>query len=180
MPYSRSMSLKLKLLRVQAGMTLEELAQAAELTRSYVSKLERGVSTPSVSTALKLAKALKVRVEEVFSASPEDDPVVIKRRPAGAAQGPDPRVVSSLAEGRRITAFVLNPSDAPMRNHPMSHHRGEELLYVLKGRVALRLAGRTEELGAGDSAHFDATIPHKIASVGATPASVLLVIATEA
>lgn len=172
------MSLKLKLLRVQAGMTLEELAQAAELTRSYVSKLERGVSTPSVSTALKLAKALKVRVEEVFSASPEDDPVVIKRRPSGA-QGPDPRVISSLADGRRITAFVLNPSDEPLRSHPMSHHRGEELLFVLKGRIALRLAGRSEELGAGDSAHFDSTIPHKIAAIGATPASVLLVIATD-
>ena len=48
---------------------------------------------------------------------------------------------------------------------------------MLKGRITLQLASRTETLSAGDTAHFNAGIPHKITSVGKTPASVLLVIA---
>ena len=79
----------------------------------------------------------------------------------------------------RIVAFVMNPTDEPVRNHPMSHHRGEEILYVLKGQVSLQLAQRTETLRSGDSAHFNASIPHKITSIGKQPASVLLVIAQE-
>jgi len=174
------MAVKLKLLRVQAGLTLEELAQAAELTRSYVSKLERGVSTPSIGAALRIAKALGVKVEELFAESPEDDPIVINRAQPGAdAPGWAPRVVSGTLPGHRMVAFVMSPTDEPVRNHPMSHHQGEEILYVLKGTVSLQLARRRETLNAGDSAHFNSSIPHKITSVGKHPASVLLVIAEE-
>ena len=174
------MSVKLKLLRVQSGKTLEELAQEAELTRSYLSKLERGVSTPSIGAALKIAKALGVTVEALFSESGEDDPVVINRAPVGRKRAePGPRLVSGTLRGHKLVAFVLSPTDEPMRNHPMSHHKGEEILFVLKGKVTLQLARRTEQLGAGDSAHFNSSIPHKITSVGAQPAEVLLVIASE-
>jgi len=172
------MSLKLKVLRVQAGLTLEELAQQTELTRSYLSKLERGVSTPSVSSALRIAKALRVNVEELFAESHEGDHVTIHR--ASAAQpGTLPRLVSGTLPGHRMVAFVLTPTDEPVRNHPMSHHKGEELLFVLKGSINLTLARRTETLKAGDSAHFNSSIPHKITSVGKVPASVLLVIAEQ-
>lgn len=175
------MSIKLKLLRVQAGLTLEELAQATDLTRSYVSKLERGISTPSVGAALKLAKALHVQVEEVFAESSDSDPVLISRAETKAsdARAKTPRVVSGASPDRRMIAFVLTPTEEPVRNHPMSHHKGEELLYVLKGRVSLQLAGRVELLNAGDSAHFNSSIPHKITSVGKQQASVLLVVAQE-
>ncbi|OZI28725.1 transcriptional regulator [Bordetella genomosp. 1] len=174
------MSVKLKLLRVQSGKTLEELAQATELTRSYLSKLERGVSTPSISAALRIAKALGVTVEELFAEGSESDPVVINRAPSGRHRGePGPRLVSGTLPGHKMVAFVLSPTDEPVRNHPMSHHKGEELLFVLKGKISLQLARRTEQLGAGDSAHFNSSIPHKITSVGTQPAKVLLVIASE-
>lgn len=178
------MSIKLKLLRVQAGLTLEELAQATDLTRSYVSKLERGISTPSVGAALKLAKALRVQVEEVFAEPSDTDPVLISRAETKASDARTktpraPRVVSGASPDRRMVAFVLTPTEEPVRNHPMSHHKGEELLYVLKGRVSLQLAGRVELLNAGDSAHFNSSIPHKITSVGKVQASVLLVVAQE-
>ena len=53
------MTLNLKFLRVQSGMTLEQLATDSGLTRSYLSKLERGLSSPSIGSALKIAKALE-------------------------------------------------------------------------------------------------------------------------
>ncbi|QHJ01569.1 helix-turn-helix domain-containing protein [Xylophilus rhododendri] len=174
------MSIKLKLLRVQAGLTLEALAQASDLTRSYVSKVERGASTPSIGAALKLAKALKVPVEELFGEPSESDPVTITRvadaRAPAPAQG-EPRVVAGTSPGHRMLAFVLQPGKERGRGHPMSHHEGEEILYVLKGAIQLQLANRTEALQAGDCAHFNSTVPHKITSTGESPAEVLLVIA---
>lgn len=61
------MSMRLKLLRKKLGVTLETLAEKTGLTKSYLSKVERGLNTPSIAAALKLAKALNVQVEELFS-----------------------------------------------------------------------------------------------------------------
>jgi transcriptional regulator with XRE-family HTH domain len=174
------MSIKLKLLRVQAGMTLETLARAADLTRSYVSKVERGASTPSIGVALKLAKALGVPVEELFGEPSDSDPVTITRARMALARNPahgEPRVVAGTAPGHRMLAFVLQPGKGRERGHPMSHHEGEEIIYVLKGAITLQLADRSEALEAGDCAHFNSAVPHKITSRGDEPAEVLLVIA---
>jgi transcriptional regulator with XRE-family HTH domain len=173
------MSLKLKILRVQAKLTLEDLAQASNLTRSYVSKVERGVSSPSIGAAIKLAKALKVPVEELFGDPSETDPVKITRgvKAAGGGDAPTFRVVAGTSPGLRMLAFVVHPSEIAGRSHPMSHHDGEELMYVLKGAIQLRLADRCEDLVAGDCAHFNSAVPHKMISVGRAPAQVLLVIA---
>ncbi|MFM0502470.1 cupin domain-containing protein [Paraburkholderia caffeinilytica] len=173
------MSTRLKILRVQAQLTLEELAQACDLTRSYVSKVERGVSMPSIGAALKLARALHVPVETLFGDDPVTDPVTIVRKRAAdqrdADAGPS-HVVSGTAAGHQMMAFVLNPTDKGLGAHPMSHHSGEELLYVLSGSITLRLARREEILEAGDSAHFNAGIPHKITCTKGSPAQVLIVI----
>ena len=61
------MSIRLKLLRKKLGVTLEALAEKSGMTKSYLSKVERGLNTPSIAAALKLAKALNVKVEELFS-----------------------------------------------------------------------------------------------------------------
>lgn len=174
------MAVKLKLLRVQAGLTLEELAQKAGLTRGYLSKLERGVSAPSIGAALRICKALDVTVEDLFAESQDADAIVINRAPTGRrTPGQAPRIVSGTLPGHKMVAFVLTPSSEPVRDHPMSHHQGEEILFVLKGSVTLQLARRTETLRAGDSVHFNSSIPHKITSIGAQPASVLLIIAED-
>lgn len=171
------MSIKLKILRVQAGLTLEGLAHATELTKGYISKLERGLSEPSIGAALKLAKALHVPVEEVFAKPSDNDPVVIRRaKPVADGDSRTPRIASSASPNHRMVAFVLDPSNEPVRNHPMSNHKGEEILYVLKGEVCLQLADRKDTLHAGDSAHFNASIPHRITSTGKKQASVLLVV----
>ncbi|EJT83540.1 XRE family transcriptional regulator [Pseudomonas putida S11] len=61
------MSIRLKLLRKKLGMTLELLADKTGMTKSYLSKVERGLNTPSIAAALKLARALNVNVEELFA-----------------------------------------------------------------------------------------------------------------
>lgn len=171
------MSLKLKMLRVQAGLTLEGLAAATDLTKGYLSKLERGLSEPSVGAALKLANALHVPVEEVFSREVETTSLVVKRaKPVPDPSARRPRVVSSALPEHRMMAFVVNPSAEPVRNHPKANHAGEEILYVLTGSVVLEVGDRKEALTTGDCAHFNASLEHRITSVGKKEASVLLVV----
>ncbi len=177
------MSLKLKLLRVQANLTLEELARKIAMTRGYLSKIERGLSRPSIGVALRLANALHVPVEELFGESAERDAVTITRAATAKAKldlRGAPRVVAGTLPGHRMLAVILKPGEAKSRRHPMSRHQGEELLYVLRGSVSLQLADRKELLGPGDCAHFNCAVPHKITPHGNADAEVLIVIATEA
>ena len=172
---------KLKVLRTQARLTLEELAATTGLTRSFVSKLERGIAKPSIGTALRLAQALGVSVESLFARAPGSDPIVIVRR-TGANAGPIPaidehsRLVAGTAPGLGMLAFVVHPARTRSRVNPASHHQGEELVYVLSGTVRLQLADRDERLGKGDCAHFNAAVPHNITSLSGDGAAVLIVI----
>lgn len=177
------MTIKLKLLRTQAGMTLEELAQAAELTRSYVSKVERGLANPSVGVALKLAKALKLPVDELFGQASTSSSVTITRAADAKAKQKDegaPRLVAGTAPGQRVVAFVLQPGRDKGAKHLKSDHEGEELIYVLSGEVSLELDDKTEDLVAGDCVHFNASVPHRLICTSKKAAEVLLVIASPA
>jgi transcriptional regulator with XRE-family HTH domain len=172
---------KLKILRTQARMTLEELAGSTSLTRSYLSKLERGKAKPSIGTALRLATALGVSVESLFGQSAESDPIAIVRR-SSSAPAPIPgllsetRLVAGTAPRLDLLAFEERPPKAGTRTNQVSHHEGEELVYVLSGAITLTLADRAERLRKGDCAHFNATIPHQITSIDDRQASVLIVI----
>lgn len=74
----------------------------------------------------------------------------------------------------------------PLLSSPPHHfppdpfvHSGEELLFVLKGRVKLDLNGTHHILNAGDCAYYDGSVPHRSCSVGRPRAMVMLVIAAD-
>ena len=176
------MALNLKQLRVQRGLTLEQLAQGSGLTRSYLSKVERGISTPSIESALGIASALGISVEKLFGhTEDEGDPVAIVRASDRVSKGPDAylTLVAGLNPNRAMRAFVIRPSEASGRGRTRSHHDGEEILYVLEGKIELRVGRATEVLGPGDCVHFNSSVPHKLHSVGKVPASALVVISSD-
>lgn len=175
------MALNLKQLRVQRGLTLEQLAQSSGLTRSYLSKVERGMSNPSIESALSISTALGISVEKLFGHKEEEgDPVTIVRSHEGA--GKDPGAYLSLVAGlnpdRTMRAFVVRPGNQSGRGRTTSHHDGEEILYVLKGKIEMQVGRSVELLGAGDCVHFNSSIPHKLTSVGSVPASALVVVSS--
>lgn len=176
---SPSMIHNLKLLRVQCGMTLETLADEAGLTRSYLSKVERGLSNPSIGAAMSIARALGVTVERLFGQVAEDDSIRITRANRGRA-GDSANYLSLLvgSAGKAMRAFVVRPGQRSGRSTIMSHHAGEEVLFVLTGTIEIQLGARREVLSPGDCVHFDSTIPHKLKSLSKEPASALVVIAS--
>jgi transcriptional regulator with XRE-family HTH domain len=178
-PESRAGGASLKFLRVQSGMTLEQLAADSGLTRSYLSKVERGLSNPSIGAAMTIAKALGVPVERLFGKSTEREAVTITRANGGNAG--DPATFLSLVAGtnpeRIMRAFIVRPGRKPGRGRIMSHHEGEEILFVLSGRIEMQLGRRRETLNVGDCVQFDSTIPHRLIALTAEKASALVIVA---
>lgn len=108
------MSIRLKLLRKKLGVTLEVLAEKSGMTKSYLSKVERGLNTPSIAAALKLARALNVNVEELFA---EDAPHQARyslvrqgerQSLSGSPQGPGYAVLANQIGQRSLLPFLSN------------------------------------------------------------------------
>lgn len=173
------MSIRLKLLRKKLGITLEALAETSGMTKSYLSKVERGLNTPSISAALKLARALNVNVEELFA---EDAPNATRyslvrsgEREPLAGSGGGYAVLATQIGQRTMLPFLMSP---PMEfsDSTFKEHLGEEFLFVHEGRVEVDFMSERVVLERGDALYFNAQTPHRLRSVGEAPAQLLVVV----
>ena len=176
---------RVKRLREMKGVTLEQLAERTGLTKSYLSKVERGISVPSVATALKLADAFEVNVGDLFGVSaPEQDYVVVRkdqRKPftrSGRATSRMEAITPGLAHGL-FEAFITHPPRERPPDDKRVQHGGQELAFVLKGRMEMSFPHTSVRLSAGDCLLFNGRLPHHTLSVGTQPAEVLIVVTSD-
>src|SRR4051812_22397249 len=132
---------RLKQLRELKGITLEELATGTGLTKSYLSKVERGVSMPSIDTALKLSDALHLGVGQLFGVDAQGQDYAGVRK---GARTPSRRKAHGAGAGLEGIAAGLPPNPCVASVPPPPHqdpegqrrqHRGREMLFVLKGKL---------------------------------------------
>jgi transcriptional regulator with XRE-family HTH domain len=173
-----SMAENLREERIRAGLTLEQLAQRAELSAPHLSRLESGERQPSIAALLALSRALGVPMARLLG----------ERGGAPAIAVYEPGAPAAESEGMAMTAIggfpgsvaleVLSVRISPDRVPPEpARHRGEEWIYVLAGRLVLEFDGHVHVIGPGASVHFDAERPHRLAADGGTPVEILLVAA---
>jgi transcriptional regulator with XRE-family HTH domain len=174
---------RLKKLRNSHGLTLDELQERTGLTKSYLSKVERGLSVPSISTALKLAEVFGVAVGELFGPAEGGDAVAVvrraERRPVGqfgGATAPEYEALSPNLSPNSVEAFLMRPPHTLEDAQQRFEHDGEELMFVIKGRVELVFPDRVVVLANGDSAAFSGHLPHRCRSLGTSRAEVLVVV----
>jgi transcriptional regulator with XRE-family HTH domain len=179
-------AIRLKLLRKQMGLSLQDLADETALTKSYLSKVERGLSTPSVAVAMKLAAALHLDIEQLFSAEVDQDAITVVRAADRVAMGnaaDDGRsgyeVIAAKAGHKRLLPFMIRPA-SDFAASEFKEHEGEEFLFVHRGKVEIDFASQRITLTVGDAIYFNAQIPHRIRSLGTQKAEVLLVISSAA
>ncbi|OBI76384.1 helix-turn-helix domain-containing protein [Mycobacterium asiaticum] len=166
------MTALLRAVRRQRGLTLERLAEQTGLTKSYLSKIERGHSTPSIAVALKVARALDVDVGRLFSEEAGAEKITVDR--AADAWHDRYRALAPSMLGKSMSPFVVRPSGAHS-DLPHAEHTGQEFVFVHTGTVELDYGDQTITLDTGDSAYFDASVSHKLRTVGTGPAEVVVV-----
>jgi len=181
---SQGIGARVRFLRKQRGMTLDELSSLSNLTKSYVSKVERGVSVPSISTAMKLAESLKLTVSQLLGQDDYEDAVSIVRRDerrsfmrAGSTSGYDYELLAAK-KFKSMEPFIMKPP-LQFEDKRVFAHNGEELIFVLSGRIEVELSGKVTTLNPGDCIYFDAHLPHRTRSMGTKNATVLVVVSGE-
>lgn len=157
---------KVRNLRNQNGLTQEELADRTELTKGFISQLERGLTAPSVSTLLDIVECLGTNLSDFFH---EDGDLQIIYRKEDYFEKEDDRKnlitwLIASAQSRNIEAILVNiqPGESLPADKP---HEGEEFGYVLGGRICLHYGEEEYIAEQGDSFSFPADKIHRISSV---------------
>lgn len=179
---------KVKQLREDQAMTLEQMAKATGLSPSVLSQIENHMISPPLGTLIKLAKALKAPVgaffadesEEPFCLVRANERKVISRFASteGLSYGYSYESLGYAKKNRKMEPFVvtLRPPEVP--HVDPNSHAGEEFIFVLSGEVEIKLGDHTDVLGPGDSIYYDSNISHVVACHGQQPATIVAVIWT--
>jgi transcriptional regulator with XRE-family HTH domain len=167
--------------RREQGLSLEALASLSGVSRSMISKIERGEAVPSTAVLSRLAEALGVTFSRLMAPATEVEVLLIpsSRQPVlrDEASGFLRRCLSPVLPGRGID-WVLNtlPPGATTGEF-VAHRRGvSEYIYVLAGRLRAVIGDRTVVVEAGDSLYFEADAGHAFTNLGADACQYFLVI----
>lgn len=168
---------RIRALRRQKGLTLNELAARCDLSVSFLSQVERGITSPSIVSLYAICRVLEIPVSQILA---EPSPPASLVTPADqqlhiriASSAVSYRYLSGAFEGRILEALINE--FPPNHRHPLATHEGEEFGYVLAGHLILRIEDQAFPLGPGDSFHFLSTRPHGYETSAAEGAKVLVV-----
>jgi transcriptional regulator with XRE-family HTH domain len=153
--------------RKKLDMTVADLAKLADLSAGMLSKIENGMTSPSLDTLQALSRALHVpvtaffrRYEEERDATfvPAGQGLTIERR--GTRAGHQYQLLGhTLRKNIAVEPYLITLTEKS-DVFPIFQHAGVEFLYMLEGEVGYRHGNKTYVMRPGDSLFFDADAPH--------------------
>ena len=173
---------QVRTIRRQRNLSLRGLAEMCDLSPTTISLIERGDSSPSVSTLHRLATALGVPITSFFQEPEAQVQVIVTRATERRSLGTGDIQMESLGSGLRgqameLFAVTLTPGSSSGTEAIV--HAGHEVVYCIEGQVEYRIDGRSYVLSAGDALLFEARLPHCWRNQGQDPAMFLLVFQSE-
>ncbi|HKD20495.1 MAG TPA: cupin domain-containing protein [Rhizomicrobium sp.] len=174
---------RIRSIRKDRGIKLNELAEKSELSSAFLSRLERGQVSSSVANLIQIAQVLGVAVAELFdgpSSASRSEPTVHTVEEPLADQN-----VGSTGYRWRLLAGGMPNDDLeifhlvfPRKNRMgmLVSHPGQEYCYVLSGKVRFIVGTKSFELGPGEGILANSEIPHRAENIGRNEAQVLMVV----
>lgn len=163
-------------------MTLDQLAQDAGLTKSFLSRIENDAKAPSIGNVVKLARALNIPVGLLFGDQIADSDIhLVRATRDGKEVALDEDysffALSPAGEARRTEAFLMTPPRQFKERH-LAEHAGEESLFVVSGRIEVKFADRSILMSSGDYLQFPGHLTHQVRRL-VSKAIVLIVISRD-
>lgn len=157
---------KLKELRVLKGLTQEELADRSELSKGFISQLERNLTSPSITTLMDILQCLGTSIGEFFNEAP-DEQIVFGKQDYFVKEDTEYKNeikwIIPNAQKNTIEPIYLT-LQAGGSTYPDTPHEGEEFGYVLQGAVSIHLGNKTYKAKKGESFYYTADKTHFLSS----------------
>ncbi|MDD4993440.1 MAG: XRE family transcriptional regulator [Paludibacter sp.] len=180
---------KISTLCADKNISKEELAERSGLTVAQIELIENSDTIPSLSSLIKIARAMGVRLGTFLDDSIELGPVIHRQ-----AEVQQPATFSSQLStanshldffslaarktGRHMEPFVIDIKPSTTHEPIMSAHEGEEFIFVLQGSVRINYGKGEHVLHKGDSIYYDSIVDHLVSAVGNEPAQIVAVVYT--
>lgn len=164
---------KLRELRIQNDLTLGDLASRSELTKGFLSQVERNLTTPSIASLEDILEALGTTLSEFFREE-EEEQIVFSTQDFFEDAREDYTIEWVIPNAQRNQMEPILLTLHPHRkSQEMLSHRGEEFGYVLKGTITLVRGNKKYKLKAQETFYMDGTKGHYLYNQGNADAKVL-------
>ena len=178
----KSIANRLRGLREVLELSAQEVAESCHLRVEEYMALESGESDISVNVLQTIARRYGISLDVLmFGEEPKMNAYFITRAGAGVSverrKAYKYEALASEFRDRKADPFIVTvepaPTDAPMH---LNSHEGQEMNYVLEGRLLLSLNGKELVLNVGDSLYFDSSLPHGMKALDGRPVRFLAII----
>ena len=167
--------------RKMMGLTLEQLSNLAGVSKAMLSQIEQNKINPTVAIILKISDALSISITELIEDTAQktvfrvirdsEDHYTFHKSPLCEIRTLSPLTLEKSIEFYRIKL----EANAELKSEP--HFSGtQEMLHVSKGKIQVTSGSETIHLARGDSAHYNASVPHCVQNKGKTQAEAFLIV----
>jgi transcriptional regulator with XRE-family HTH domain len=179
---------RVKRVREQKGLSLLDVSQRTGMDVPILSEIEEGKVPPPLGSIIKLAKALEMKMgyfisgdeEKAYTIVRRGDRKVVSRFDSGKGKhyGYEYESLAPHKKDRHMEPFLvtLQPSST---DEERSTHDGQEFIFVLRGKMEVRLGEEIHVLEPGDSIYYDSTVPHLVKCHGGEATKILAVLYAE-
>jgi transcriptional regulator with XRE-family HTH domain len=179
---------KVKQVREKRGLSREDISSRTDIDMTLLSQIEEGKVAPPLGTIIKLAKALEMKMgyfisgkgDQAYTIVRRDDRKIVSRYDSKKVKhyGYEYQSLAPLKKNRHMEPFLvtLDPSDT---EEERSAHAGQEFIFVLQGKMEVRLEEEIHILEPGDAIYYDSTVPHLVKCCGPDTTRILAVLYAE-
>ena len=166
---------KIKRIRLSNQLTLEELANRSELTKGFLSQLERDLTSPSVATLENILEALGTNLKDFFSED-EDEQIVFSKDDFFENTQDDYKIsyIIPNAQKNEMEPILIELKE-DKKSMEIDPHDGEEFGYVIQGKVTLVNGEEEYDVKKGETFYLKGNLPHYIINKNDTLAKVIWV-----
>ncbi|NLY45374.1 MAG: cupin domain-containing protein [Tissierella sp.] len=168
---------KIKRLRIKNSLTQEELADRCELTKGFISQLERDLTSPSIATLVDILESLGTNLQEFFNER-LDEKVVFTKEDVFESENEDLNYIlkwiipNAQKNDMEPILMEIGPEGRTKEDSP---HEGEEFGYVINGSIFLYIGKDKYRVKKGESFYYKANSNHYIENAGKTVAKIIWV-----
>jgi len=169
----QSLGERIRAMREKQNVDIKKLAEKIGCTPEYLAEIEAGKVSPPVGTLIQVSRALSIDSATLLAEEKKKERKTgyLKRTKAYAYKNLTPG-----AEDKHLWAYLITL--APKKEHEMVayKHEGEEFVYVLEGRVEVKVGDELHVLKEGKSLHFNSALPHNLKNLSARETKLMVVV----
>lgn len=181
---------KIKDLRRTKRYTLRQVSAETGLSIALLSQIENNAVSPPVATLLRIGQALDVNIGYFFREEESKDQAIVVRkderkkvfRRLPTEHGQSGYTYEALAytkNSKHMEPFLVEFEPQKKEKLVFLNHRGEEFLFLFRGRLAFHYHREEILLEPGDSLYFDSNVPHSFRALRNQKAQAIVVVYSE-